>query len=120
MFHIDEFISVSLVKSLMHVCVSEPVPGRRFTPPSTTLSSGKMNEGLPLGAQESSGTLIGKLRMADRSMVEVLSDHPGELMRTDSPNFLCSVLPTHWRCNKTLPIAFKVADHRPLLSFNYI
>ncbi|KTG39786.1 hypothetical protein cypCar_00025254 [Cyprinus carpio] len=92
----------------MHVCVSEPAPGRRFTPPSTTLSSGKMNEGLPLGAQESSGTLIGKLRMADRSMVEVLSDHPGELVRTDSPNFLCSILPTHWRCNKTLPIAFKV------------
>ncbi|XP_059408242.1 runt-related transcription factor 1-like isoform X3 [Carassius carassius] len=87
----------------------EPVPGRRFTPPSTTLSSGKMNEGLPLGAQEnSSAALVGKLRMADRSMVEVLSDHPGELVRTDSPNFLCSVLPTHWRCNKTLPIAFKV------------
>ncbi|XP_051982414.1 runt-related transcription factor 1-like isoform X2 [Xyrauchen texanus] len=87
----------------------EPAPGRRFTPPSTTLSSGKMNEGLPLGAQESSGAaLVGKLRMADRSLVEVLSDHPGELVRTDSPNFLCSVLPTHWRCNKTLPIAFKV------------
>ncbi|XP_059409463.1 runt-related transcription factor 1-like isoform X7 [Carassius carassius] len=87
----------------------EPAPGRRFTPPSTTLSSGKMNEGLPLGAQESNGAaLMGKLRMADRNMVEVLSDHPGELVRTDSPNFLCSVLPTHWRCNKTLPIAFKV------------
>uniref|UniRef100_A0A671T916 Runt-related transcription factor n=1 Tax=Sinocyclocheilus anshuiensis TaxID=1608454 RepID=A0A671T916_9TELE len=90
-------------------CTCEPAPGRRFTPPSTTLSSGKMNEGLPLGAQENSGAaLVGKLRMADRSMVEVLSDHPGELVRTDSPNFLCSVLPTHWRCNKTLPIAFKV------------
>lgn len=68
-----------------------------------------MSEGLPLGAQEGSGAaLVGKLRIADRSMVEVLSDHPGELVRTDSPNFLCSVLPTHWRCNKTLPIAFKV------------
>uniref|UniRef100_A0AAY4AB20 Runt-related transcription factor n=1 Tax=Denticeps clupeoides TaxID=299321 RepID=A0AAY4AB20_9TELE len=86
-----------------------PAPGRRFTPPSTTLGSGKMNEGLPLGAQDGSGAaLVGKLRVADRSMVEVLSDHPGELVRTDSPNFLCSVLPTHWRCNKTLPIAFKV------------
>ncbi|KAJ8003860.1 hypothetical protein DPEC_G00152790 [Dallia pectoralis] len=87
----------------------DPAPGRRFTPPSTTLSSGKMSEGLPLGAQESSSAnLVGKLRLADRGMVEVLSDHPGELVRTDSPNFLCSVLPTHWRCNKTLPIAFKV------------
>uniref|UniRef100_A0A8C5MCS2 Runt domain-containing protein n=1 Tax=Leptobrachium leishanense TaxID=445787 RepID=A0A8C5MCS2_9ANUR len=81
---------------------------RRFTPPSTTLSPGKMNEPLSLSAQDNSAALVGKLRNADRNMVEVLSDHPGELVRTDSPNFLCSVLPTHWRCNKTLPIAFKV------------
>ncbi|XP_072850211.1 runt-related transcription factor 1 isoform X2 [Pogona vitticeps] len=82
---------------------------RRFTPPSTTLSPGKMSDTLPLVGQENStGALVGKLRSADRSMVEVLADHPGELVRTDSPNFLCSVLPTHWRCNKTLPIAFKV------------
>ncbi|KAM4046153.1 runt-related transcription factor 1 [Anomaloglossus baeobatrachus] len=81
---------------------------RRFTPPSTTLSPGKMTETLPLSAQDGSAALVGKLRSADRNMVEVLSDHPGELVRTDSPNFLCSVLPTHWRCNKTLPIAFKV------------
>ncbi|CDQ95163.1 unnamed protein product, partial [Oncorhynchus mykiss] len=88
-----------------------PAPGRRFTPPSTTLLSGKMSEGLPLGAQESSSAaLVGKLRIADRGMVEVLSEHPGELVRTDSPNFICSVLPTHWRCNKTLPIAFKVSE----------
>ncbi|XP_064167748.1 runt-related transcription factor 1 isoform X5 [Anguilla rostrata] len=87
----------------------DPAPGRRFTPPSTTLSPGKMTDGLPLGAQDSSAAaLVGKLRITDRSMVEVLSDHPGELVRTDSPNFLCSVLPSHWRCNKTLPVAFKV------------
>uniref|UniRef100_A0AAQ4RI95 Runt-related transcription factor n=1 Tax=Gasterosteus aculeatus aculeatus TaxID=481459 RepID=A0AAQ4RI95_GASAC len=87
-----------------------PAPGRRYTPPSTTLASGgKMAEALPLGTQEAGGaSLVGKLRMADRGMVEVISDHPSELMKTDSPNFLCSVLPTHWRCNKTLPIAFKV------------
>lgn len=81
---------------------------RRFTPPSTTLSPGKMTEPLPLPGAEHSGALPGKLRGADRSMVEVLADHPGELVRTDSPNFLCSVLPSHWRCNKTLPVAFKV------------
>ncbi|XP_043542508.1 runt-related transcription factor 1-like [Chiloscyllium plagiosum] len=78
---------------------------RRFTPPSTTLSTGKMSDSLPLAPQESA---LSKLRATDRSMVDVLADHPGELVRTDSPNFLCSVLPTHWRCNKTLPIAFKV------------
>uniref|UniRef100_A0A803XU17 Runt domain-containing protein n=1 Tax=Meleagris gallopavo TaxID=9103 RepID=A0A803XU17_MELGA len=71
-----------------------------------------MSEPLPLPGAEHSGALAGKLRAADRSMVEVLADHPGELVRTDSPNFLCSVLPTHWRCNKTLPIAFKVRPHR--------
>uniref|UniRef100_A0A3B3DMC8 Runt domain-containing protein n=1 Tax=Oryzias melastigma TaxID=30732 RepID=A0A3B3DMC8_ORYME len=30
------------------------------------------------------------------------------LVETDSPNFLCSSLPQHWRCNKTLPGAFTV------------
>ncbi|XP_015253097.1 PREDICTED: runt-related transcription factor 3-like [Cyprinodon variegatus] len=30
------------------------------------------------------------------------------LVHTDSPNFLCSILPQHWRCNKTLPRAFTV------------
>uniref|UniRef100_A0A4W6EDX3 Runt-related transcription factor n=1 Tax=Lates calcarifer TaxID=8187 RepID=A0A4W6EDX3_LATCA len=97
--------------STIYYIQNYPAPGRRYTPPSTTLASGgKMAEALPLGAQEAGGgaALMGKLRMADRGMVEVISDHPGELVKTDSPNFLCSVLPTHWRCNKTLPIAFKV------------
>ncbi|RXM99167.1 Runt-related transcription factor 1 [Acipenser ruthenus] len=98
------------------VVTRDAAPGRRFTPPSTTLSPGKISEGLPLGGQENSAALVGKLRITDRSMVEVLADHPGELVRTDSPNFLCSVLPTHWRCNKTLPIAFKPArSDRPLV-----
>uniref|UniRef100_A0A3P9I5S6 Runt-related transcription factor n=1 Tax=Oryzias latipes TaxID=8090 RepID=A0A3P9I5S6_ORYLA len=89
---------------------AHPAPARRYTPPSTSLSSGgKMSEALPLGAQEAArgAALVGKLRMGER-MVEVITDHPSELVKTDSPNFLCSMLPTHWRCNKTLPIAFKV------------
>ncbi|MXQ82209.1 hypothetical protein E5288_WYG010871 [Bos mutus] len=88
--------------------VHDASTSRRFTPPSTALSPGKMSEALPLGAPDAGAALAGKLRSGDRSMVDVLADHPGELVRTDSPNFLCSVLPTHWRCNKTLPIAFKV------------
>lgn len=86
---------------------------RRFTPPSTALSPGKMSEALPLGAPDGGAALASKLRSGDRSMVEVLADHPGELVRTDSPNFLCSVLPSHWRCNKTLPVAFKVSAGAP-------
>ncbi|XP_014642317.1 PREDICTED: runt-related transcription factor 1 isoform X3 [Ceratotherium simum simum] len=93
---------------LLFKALSDASTSRRFTPPSTALSPGKMSEALPLGAPDASAALAGKLRSGDRTMVEVLADHPGELVRTDSPNFLCSVLPTHWRCNKTLPIAFKV------------
>ena len=44
----------------------------------------------------------------ERTLGAVLSEHPGELVRTGSPNFVCSVLPSHWRSNKTLPVAFKV------------
>ena len=36
------------------------------------------------------------------------TQHPAELIKTGSPNFLCSALPTHWRSNKTLPVGFKV------------
>ncbi|CAI9742187.1 runt-related transcription factor 2-like [Octopus vulgaris] len=46
---------------------------------------------------------------ADHGSVNtILGDHPGELVGTGSPNFVCSVLPAHWRSNKTLPVAFKV------------
>jgi len=32
----------------------------------------------------------------------------GHLVPTGSPNLLCTALPSHWRSNKTLPIAFRV------------
>ena len=31
----------------------------------------------------------------------------GELIHTGAPNVVCSVLPHHWRANKTLPQAFR-------------
>ena len=46
----------------------------------------------------------------ERTLSEALADFPGELVRTESPNFVCSVLPSHWRCNKSLPVAFKVVS----------
>nr|XP_021518146.1 runt-related transcription factor 3 isoform X1 [Meriones unguiculatus] len=91
----------------------DPGTSRRFTPPSTAFpcggaGGGKMGENSgALGAQAAGGP-GGRARAEVRSMVDVLADHAGELVRTDSPNFLCSVLPSHWRCNKTLPVAFKV------------
>lgn len=44
----------------------------------------------------------------ERTFSELLAEHPGELVTTDSPNFVCTILPSHWRCNKTLPVPFKV------------
>ena len=39
---------------------------------------------------------------------ETLRAYHGELVQTGSPSILCSPLPTHWRSNKSLPMAFKV------------
>lgn len=33
---------------------------------------------------------------------------PDQLVRTGSPNVVCTVLPEHWRINKALPVPFKV------------
>lgn len=46
--------------------------------------------------------------LAERTVDGLLAEHPGELVRTGSPHVVCTVLPPHWRSNKTLPIAFKV------------
>ncbi|XP_046752866.1 runt-related transcription factor 1-like isoform X2 [Diprion similis] len=46
--------------------------------------------------------------LAERTLGDFVSEHPGELVRTGSPHFVCTVLPVHWRSNKTLPVAFKV------------
>ncbi len=43
--------------------------------------------------------------------IERLSDHHGDLTKTDSPNFLCTPLPAHWRVNKSLQTPFKGAYH---------
>lgn len=44
----------------------------------------------------------------DMNIVGTLAEHPGELVKTDNPNFVCTILPSHWRVNKTLPVPFKV------------
>ena len=36
------------------------------------------------------------------------SQPQGNLVKMDSPNFLCTELPSHWRKNKSLPTPFKV------------
>lgn len=66
-------------------------------------NSYKMAEG---GQRNKSSVFKG----GERSLVDALSEYPGELVKTESPNFACSVLPSHWRCNKSLPVAFKVVS----------
>ncbi|KAM9465853.1 runt-related transcription factor 2 isoform 2-T3 [Clarias gariepinus] len=94
----------------------DPSSSRRFSPPSNGVQAlpGKAADASAAGATQheantATAAVPTRLRAHDnRTMVEIIADHPAELVRTDSPNFLCSVLPSHWRCNKTLPVAFKV------------
>ncbi|XP_036623411.1 runt-related transcription factor 2 isoform X4 [Trichosurus vulpecula] len=88
----------------------DPSTSRRFSPPSSSLQPGKMSDVTAAAAAAAAAAAVPRLRPPhdNRTMVEIIADHPAELVRTDSPNFLCSVLPSHWRCNKTLPVAFKV------------
>ncbi|RZF47686.1 hypothetical protein LSTR_LSTR005703 [Laodelphax striatellus] len=46
--------------------------------------------------------------LTERTLDGLLAEHPGELVRTGCPHVVCTVLPPHWRSNKTLPVAFKV------------
>ncbi|TRY66120.1 hypothetical protein DNTS_029063 [Danionella cerebrum] len=92
----------------------DPSAGRRFSPPvsvkmSEVNPSAGQQHGQAQQQQQQDGVVVPRLRAHEnRSMAEIIADHPAELVRTDSPNFLCSVLPSHWRCNKTLPVAFKL------------
>ena len=43
-----------------------------------------------------------------RTLPEVLSQYPGQLVETQNPNFVCTKLPSHWRCNKSLLKIFEV------------
>ncbi|RXG55042.1 Runt-related transcription factor 3 [Armadillidium vulgare] len=41
-------------------------------------------------------------------------DPSGDLVKTGAPNIVCSVLPHHWRSNKTLPTSFRVVSLCPV------
>ena len=47
-------------------------------------------------------------RWVEPLLTQIHSLHPRELIKTGSPDILCSVLPSHWRSNKSLPVIFKV------------
>jgi len=44
----------------------------------------------------------------ERALSAFVSQRPHDFVRTGSPNVVCSALPSHWRCNKSLPATFTV------------
>lgn len=80
----------------MHLTGATPTPGTASSPEGT---ASVLNE---------TYTKMTSDILAERTLGDFLSEHPGELVRTGSPHFVCTVLPPHWRSNKTLPVAFKV------------
>jgi len=75
---------------------------------SSEASAGQNASGGGVSTSAAGGGGGGEFWWTERMLCEVQSEHPGELIRTGSPYFLCSALPPHWRSNKTLPVAFKV------------
>lgn len=78
---------------------------------SNNNSSSNANNNQPLTPEQILQETYTKMTsdiLAERTLGDFLSEHPGELIRTGSPLFVCTVLPSHWRSNKTLPVAFKV------------
>nr|XP_053636372.1 runt-related transcription factor 3-like [Cherax quadricarinatus] len=55
---------------------------------------------------------VGGFGVGERAWAELMGgmggEPAGDLIRTGAPNVVCSVLPPHWRSNKTLPSAFRV------------
>ncbi|XP_047503133.1 runt-related transcription factor 2 [Pieris napi] len=70
---------------------------------SSTTGLGHEASGYGLPSQPLTAELL-----AERTLEGLLADHPGELVKTGCPHVVCTVLPPHWRSNKTLPVAFKV------------
>jgi len=44
----------------------------------------------------------------ERALNAIVGRRPQDFVRTGSPNVVCSALPSHWRCNKSLPVTFTV------------
>ena len=51
--------------------------------------------------------------MSDKVVQELMGEQ-GDLIQTGSPAILCTPLPSHWRSNKSLPVAFKVVTFQVL------
>jgi hypothetical protein len=56
--------------------------------------------------------------MSDKVVQELMGEQ-GDLIQTGSPAILCTPLPTHWRSNKSLPVAFKVFTFQVSIIIKY-
>uniref|UniRef100_A0A1B0DDB9 Uncharacterized protein n=1 Tax=Phlebotomus papatasi TaxID=29031 RepID=A0A1B0DDB9_PHLPP len=80
---------------------SVPLEGSEMQMNSTNGSSGGAGSaGNSATASNPSMTALTAENLAERTLEGLMAEHPGELV--------CTVLPQHWRSNKTLPVAFKV------------
>lgn len=61
-----------------------------------------------LPGNNNNNNIVPKMTDVYNHYLDTLQQYHGELVQTGSPAVLCSALPTHWRSNKSLPIAFKV------------
>ena len=59
------------------------------------------------GPQQSDVTSQQVGAIGRQQTLERLAESHGDLAKTDSPNFLCTPLPQHWRVNKSLQTPFK-------------
>ncbi|KAI8127932.1 Segmentation protein Runt [Lucilia cuprina] len=75
---------------------------------NTTNNNNNSKEGASTKKPVDTSPYLTPENLIERTVDVLLAEHPGELVKTGSPHIVCTTLPTHWRSNKTLPIAFKV------------
>jgi Runt domain len=108
----DNFIGKKFIKSGLKMHIASEVTSTT-APSEQNGSSGANNQRNSTNggtATTNSGreSPLTAENLAERTIDSLIAEHPGELTRTGSPHIVCSTLPTHWRSNKTLPVAFKV------------
>lgn len=100
-------ISTEVVTSTT-VAPSEPNKNSVENSSITSGANGQRNTSTNGGSANPRDSPLTAENLAERTIDSLIAEHPGELTRTGSPHIVCTVLPTHWRSNKTLPVAFKV------------
>lgn len=88
---------------------SPSITSNKITIPKT-LTSGSKNKRnkSEKSQQQQQQQAIYDSYYGEENLNKLLLEYSNELVKTGSPNLICSPLPYHWRSNKTLPTTFKV------------